>query len=78
VHVEGNPRYPYKPKFPLSVFINPQISVVDSTDISVIEGCLSVPGIRGRVFRKAAVEVTAQRVDGTQFSLYAEGLSAGT
>ncbi len=52
--VEGsgaNPRYPYKPKLPLTVFVNPELEVVDEAPMEIFEGCLSIPGVRGRVAR---------------------------
>jgi len=78
IEVNDNPRYPYKPRIPLTVLINPEIHVTDSTQISVIEGCLSVPNLRGRLTRFARVEVTARSVSGERIKLRAEGLAAGT
>ena len=79
VHGTGaNPRYPYKPAIPLTVFINPEIEVTDDTKIDLIEGCLSVPGFRGQVQRNAKVVVKARRVDGSRFTVHAEGHAAGT
>jgi peptide deformylase len=49
VEVEpGNPRYPYKPPVPLTVMINPEIEPLDDETFWINEGCLSVPGLRGR------------------------------
>ncbi len=79
VHGTGdNPRYPYKPAVPLTVFVNPVIEVLDDTPMHMIEGCLSVPGVRGRVQRACKVRCTAQRPDGSRFVLRAEGHVAGT
>ena len=79
VHGTGNnPRYPYKPKIPLTVFINPQVEILDKTPMDLIEGCLSVPGYRGQVQRCAKVKVRARRVDGSRFTVFAEGHAAGT
>ena len=79
--VEGkgdNPRYPYKPVIPLTVFVNPTIEVLDATPMHLIEGCLSIPGFRGRVERASRVHVRAQRMDGTRFELICAGHAAGT
>lgn len=79
--VEGtgsNPRYPYKPKIPLTVFINPKIEVLDATPMHLIEGCLSVPGFRGKVTRAAKVQVTARDINGNPFTCLCEGHAAGT
>src|SRR6266516_4024082 len=53
----GNPRYPYKPPIPLTVMVNPVIEPVGVQMLPVIEGCLSVPGLRGEVDRFGAVRV---------------------
>lgn len=79
--VEGsgaNPRYPYKPKIPLTVFVNPEVEVLDETPMDLIEGCLSVPGFRGKVTRACKVRVRARNVDGTSFQVLCEGHAAGT
>jgi len=79
VHGTGdNPRYPYKPAVPLTVFVNPTIEVIEDDPMYMIEGCLSIPGMRGRVRRNCKVRCRAQTVDGTWFTLRAEGHVAGT
>jgi peptide deformylase len=78
IEVNDNPRYPYKPKIPLTVLVNPQLRNLGDDTISVIEGCLSVPKLRGRVERFAQVELTAKSPQGQPLTLRAHGLSAGT
>ena len=79
VHGTGsNPRYPYKPAIPLTVFVNPTIEILDPTPMHMIEGCLSVPGFRGRVQRACKVRCRAQHLDGSWFTIKAEGHAAGT
>ena len=78
IEVNNNPRYPYKPTIPLTVLVNPELRVIGEETISVIEGCLSVPNLRGRVERQARVEVRAYTPQGEPFTLIAEGLTAGT
>ena len=73
-----NPRYPYKPKFPLTVFVNPEIEVMGDDKIELWEGCLSVPGFRGQVERFARVRVNAFDINGNPFQVEAEGHIAGT
>ena len=51
IEVGENPRYPYKPRIPLTVIVNPTIEPIDDEIFAVNEGCLSVPGIRGEVPR---------------------------
>ncbi len=48
---ENNPRYPDAPAVPETVLINPVITPLDETTEEGWEGCLSVPGLRGRVSR---------------------------
>jgi len=79
VHGTGNnPRYPYKPAVPLTVFVNPEIEIIQNDPMHMIEGCLSIPGMRGRVNRSCKVRCRAQTIDGTPFVLRAEGHVAGT
>lgn len=78
VHVQDNPRYPYKPNFPLTVFVNPVITVLSDAKASVFEGCLSVPDLRGRVERWMEVRVDALDRHGKSFTVTGRGLIAGT
>ena len=55
--------------------INPRI-VASSGKTSDIEGCLSVPGLKGEVERAASIVVEATNRDKEQFTLKAEGLLA--
>ena len=59
----------------LLVLINPEI--ISSNGISDYEeGCLSVPGIYGKVRRAESVTVTALNAEGESFVLDADGLLA--
>lgn len=49
--VEKNPRYPDAEEVPQTVLINPVISYLSEAMEEGWEGCLSVPGMRGRVPR---------------------------
>src|SRR3954449_5287262 len=53
----GNPLYPYKPPIPLTVMVNPVIEPLGPETLPIIEGCLSVPALRGELERFAAVRV---------------------
>lgn len=59
----------------LLAFINPEI-IASSGESDREEGCLSVPGIYGKVRRAEAVTVKAQDFDGKPFVLDASGLLA--
>ena len=49
--VEHNPRYPDAEAVPETVLINPVITPLDTDTEEDWEGCLSVPGMRGKVPR---------------------------
>jgi peptide deformylase len=56
--VAENPRYPSMPALPLRVWVNPKITVLaQQPRVAMYEGCLSIPGLRGRVVRPAAIRV---------------------
>ena len=76
--VDHNPRYPYKPPLPLTVMVNPVIEPLGPETIPIIEGCLSVPGLRGELDRFAAIRVRYLDGDGVEREATFEGLSAGT
>ena len=59
----------------LLVLINPEI-VANSGQSDYEEGCLSVPGIYGKVRRAESITVQAIDADGKSFVLDAEGLLA--
>jgi peptide deformylase len=79
VEVEpANPRYPYKPAFPLTVLVNPELEPLDDETFEVNEGCLSVPGLRATLPRFAGVRVRFLDRDGERRELVVRGLTAGT
>ena len=59
----------------LLVLINPEI-IARSGVSDYEEGCLSVPGIYGKVQRAESVTVSALNVDGESYTLNADGLLA--
>jgi peptide deformylase len=75
---EGNPRYPYKPPEPLTVMVNPTIEALGSETIEIIEGCLSVPDLRGSLRRDLAVRVRYLDREGAEHEEVKRGLTAGT
>jgi peptide deformylase len=78
VEVGNNPRYPYKPKIPLTVLVNPVLTPVDDELFSNYEGCLSVPNLRGRVKRNVHVRCQAWDRHGNAIDEVVHGLKAGT
>lgn len=53
--VNANPRYPEAESVPLTVLINPVLTPLSDELEEDWEGCLSVPGMRGRVPRHASL-----------------------
>src|SRR5215469_3547589 len=49
LQVQNHPRYPDMPEVPLTVLINPEVTITDRTPIDEWEGCLSIPDLRGMV-----------------------------
>jgi peptide deformylase len=78
LEVENNPRYPYKPRIPLEVLINPIITVLSDEQFENFEGCLSVPNIRGRVRRHAEIQMDYIDREGTPHQKTIRGITAGT
>jgi peptide deformylase len=59
LEVEHNARYPEAPPVPLTVLINPVVTVLDQELVEDWEGCLSIPELRGLVPRAKEVKVQA-------------------
>lgn len=78
VEVKNNPRYPYKPNIPLSIWVNPVITFLSAERFSNYEGCLSVPNFRGRVLRCPHILLEANDRNGKPIKLEAKGLKAAT
>ncbi len=74
--VEANPRYPEVEPVPTTVLINPEISVLDETEEGAWEGCLSVPGLRGLVYRPRRIRYTGVDPQGHPIEREAEGFHA--
>ncbi len=77
MEVGDNPRYPYKPRIPLTVAINPLIEPLDDEMVEINEGCLSVP-LRGDVSRFVNVRVRYLDRQGEPHDEIKRGLTAGT
>lgn len=78
IEVNDNPRYPYKPRIPLTVVINPVIEPLDDEQFENNEGCLSVPNMRGNVMRSVNVRVRWWDRHGVEHDEIRRGLTAGT
>ncbi len=74
--VEANPRYPEVEPVPTTVLINPLIEVLDQSLEEDWEGCLSVPGLRGRVPRYRRIRYTGFDQQGQAIERSAAGFHA--
>jgi peptide deformylase len=61
---------------PLTVLINPELSVIDPAIEGGWEGCLSVPGLRGFVERPAHIRYRGVDPDGREIARLAKGFHA--
>jgi peptide deformylase len=71
-----NERYPEAPAVPSTVLINPVIEALGEELQDGWEGCLSVPGLRGRVSRLARIRYTGFDAQGQPIDREAEGFHA--
>ncbi|MDP2602140.1 MAG: peptide deformylase [Deltaproteobacteria bacterium] len=76
LEVADNPRYPDKPKVPLSVLVNPRVTPLSEDMEEDWEGCLSVPDLRGRVPRYKNIRVQTLDRDGKELDFVATDFHA--
>lgn len=85
IELANNPRYPDLEPIPLLILINPVVTPLtrgspaepaDDEAIWVYEGCLSVPGLRGRVRRPRKVQVRGLDAEGRPLDFVWEGFRA--
>ena len=73
---EANPRYPDRPLVPPTVLINPVITPLGDEEDEEWEGCLSVPGLRGKVPRFTRIRYQGFDPEGRVIDRTAEGFHA--
>lgn len=74
--IRPTPRYPNAPEMEPTAVINPEILWASEELEKDWEGCLSIPGIRGRVPRPAAIRVRYQGLDGEHVEREFSGFAA--
>jgi peptide deformylase len=74
--VDANPRYPDAEEVPFTVLVNPVITFLGDEIEDGWEGCLSVPGLRGLVPRRAKLRYTGCDERGGPIDRVAEGFHA--
>ncbi|HWX77597.1 MAG TPA: peptide deformylase [Candidatus Acidoferrales bacterium] len=76
LEVADNPRYPEKPKVPLTVLVNPKITPLTEEIEEDWEGCLSIPDLRGTVPRYKSIRVQALDRSGKELDFIANDFHA--
>jgi peptide deformylase len=76
LEVKNHPRYPDMPEVPLTVLINPEVTIIDRATIEDWEGCLSIPDLRGMVPRYKALRVKARGRNGEELDFLAHDFHA--
>lgn len=76
LEVADNPRYPNKPKVPLTVLVNPRITPLSDEIVEDWEGCLSIPDLRGMVPRYKSIRVQSLDRDGNSLDFVANDFHA--
>jgi peptide deformylase len=77
IEIPGGPtRYGELPALPLTVFVNPEVRIIDPITEGYWEGCLSIPGLRGFVERPQHIHVRATDHDGKPIELELSGFAA--
>jgi peptide deformylase len=76
LEVADNPRYPHKPRVPLTVLVNPTITPLSEDMEEDWEGCLSIPDLRGMVPRYKSVSVQALDRQGKEIDFVANDFHA--
>lgn len=74
--VDRNPRYPKAEPVPDTVLLNPSIEPLGEARDSDWEGCLSLPGLRGRVPRWRSIRYSGFGPDGQAVQRDAHGFHA--
>ncbi|OIR03010.1 peptide deformylase [mine drainage metagenome] len=73
---ESNLRYPEAQAVPFTVLINPELEPLSEAIEAGWEGCLSLPGLRGRVPRWQQLRYCGQDPSGRRFEREVEGFHA--
>lgn len=73
---EHSSRYPEEPPVPLTILVNPVITPVGTHEVPGWEGCLSVPGMRGEVWRPDRIRYQGFGPVGERIDREVEGFHA--
>lgn len=73
---ERNPRYPDEVSIPETFLINPVYTVLSDETESTLEGCLSVPGLRGSVRRFTQIHYAGYSIHNEKIERTVSGFHA--
>ncbi|MCF6775854.1 peptide deformylase [Thiotrichales bacterium 19X7-9] len=73
---EKNERYPNEKEIPLTVLVNPEYEPINDEMELGMEGCLSVPGLRGMVSRYKHIKFSAFDQTGEKIEQQVSGFHA--
>lgn len=73
---DKNPRYPDEKPVPFTVLINPVIDFIDNRKVAGWEGCLSVPGLRGKIERNFMIKYSGFDENGERIERVVDGFHA--
>lgn len=73
---ERSERYPDAPPVPMTILLNPQITPLGENEVAGWEGCLSVPGLRGEVWRPDSIRYTGFDPEGRPIEREVSGFHA--
>jgi peptide deformylase len=73
---EHNSRYPDAPPVPLTILVNPTVTPLGTLEVAGWEGCLSVPGMRGEVWRPDRIRYQGFDPAGARIDREVEGFHA--
>lgn len=76
IEVNDNPRYLNRDFFELLIIINPEIKILPGPTVDSWEGCLSIPGIRGRLKRADRIELKGLDRNGKPYHRILTGFPA--
>jgi peptide deformylase len=74
--ITENPRYPDVASIPLTVLVNPVLEFLSDEEQEDWEGCLSVPGLRGRVPRYSKLRYRGYDITGLAIDRTVDGFHA--
>lgn len=76
IEIDDNPRYLNRDSFELLIIINPEVKILPGPTVDSWEGCLSIPGIRGRLKRADRIELKGLDRNGKPYQRILTGFPA--